>query len=485
MPQPPRLSTSNRRQSTGVTTTGGDGGDEAKAFRARPMPDYNATNHGTVAAVKPRGLTVPTSPRISKTNRRQPSVAAASGAADGAGNSDDAALPTFRARPMPNYNAASHSNVAPVKARELTIPTSPRISKTNRRQAGVGAGVDDENDASAANFQARPMPDYNSMNSAMKGRSSVKPRALTVPKPPALSVTNRNAPKPLSSEEAQVAELQHQFRARPAPSGRLGGGHAGIGMVHRRPITEPEPFSFPGETYHEQAQGRIEDLRRRKEEEETQSRQFVAAPMPNLETGPAFVTKHSDKALTEFKEFDMRESDLFHAKKREWAERKATQDFHEAQEQREFHARPLPESTFVPAMVPKPSDREPVVPDDVEAYDPPRAAERRAYDELNKQRIEKEAAIREALVREREEQAEEEYRELMRTPITHGGLRFTARGMPTTTHGSPDFVPHPSDAPLTEPYTPEVLKRPTTRSMSRAGAGGGLGGGAMRVATVI
>ena len=132
-------------------------------------------------------------------------------------------------------------------------------------------------------------------------------------------------------------------------------------------------------------------------------------------------------------------------------------------------------------MVPKPSDREPVVPDNVEAFNPPRAAERRAYDEANKQRIEKENSMRDALVKQREQEAEEEYRHLMRTPIANGGLRFTARDLPNTTCGSPDFVPVPSDAPLTEPYTPLVLKRPVGRSSMRRAC---LGGGALRVSAV-
>ena len=109
------------------------------------------------------------------------------------------------------------------------------------------------------------------------------------------------------------------------------------------------------------------------------------------------------------------------------------------------------------------------------------AAERRAYDEANKQRIEKENSMRDALVKQREQEAEEEYRHLMRTPIANGGLRFTARDLPNTTCGSPDFVPVPSDAPLTEPYTPLVLKRPVGRSSMRRAC---LGGGALRVSAV-
>lgn len=54
--------------------------------------------------------------------------------------------------------------------------------------------------------------------------------------------------------------------------------------------------------------------------------------------------------------------------------------------------------------------------------------------------------------------------------------RFVARPVPKTVHEGPDMVAEPSQAELTVPVTPAVLKRPSRSSLL------GLGGGAQRVA---
>ena len=82
---------------------------------------------------------------------------------------------------------------------------------------------------------------------------------------------------------------------------------------------------------------------------------------------------------------------------------------------------PLPQSTYEPDMIPQPSDRPPVAPDDVHAYNHPRywASSLRWGEQ---KRIEEENCIREAMVKEREKLAEDEYLKLMKTPIADGGL---------------------------------------------------------------
>ena len=446
IPKSPTLSTTNRRHTMTVLTESVD--DNMAAFRARPMPNFNVSRVSGVKPTKQRELTVPQSPRISKSNRSHSTT-----------NDDETEYSnmTFHARPMPDFNNPSGGSISSrIEKRELTVPQSPRISKTNRNKS---LSVNDENSINCSNFSARPMPDYTTLGQCNK--HVVKTRPLTVPRPPALSVSNRNVAIISSTEDKEAAETQNQFKARPAPSfGSIGGGHIGISMVHRRPLTEPKPFSFPGDTHHEKAQTRIEELRKKKEEDEQRPRDFTAMPMPYSQSA-TFIPRHSERKLTEFKEFDISDSDIFHAKKREWAARKASEDALSKSLQRDFRAMPLPQSTYEPDMIPQPSDRPPVVPDDVHAYNPPRAIERRAYDEANKKRIEEENRIREAVVKEREKLAEDEYLKLMKTPIADGGLRFIARDAPATTFGSPDFIPLPSDAPLTEPCTPIVLKRPT------------------------
>jgi len=320
-----------------------------------------------------------------------------------------------------------------------------------------------EEEEPAPQFKAQPMPDYAAL--AGRGIGHVKSKPPTVPMSPNISVSNRSSSAAWQEEE----EPAPQFKARPLPSGAATGLGSG---AQRRQLTVPEPFALPGEALSLARKASADAQRAREallEAEEKAKRGFRAQRVPNWDA-TKFVPKHSSKKLTEFDEFEL---------SGEGAQHRVAPDSEENSRAEAFHAKPLPNTTYAPGFVPKPAARPPLQPceNTPGRAGEARAAERKAWEAANRERLAAEAKAREELVAAREADFEAQLQHKLQTPLKDGGLKFVARPVPDTAEG-PDFVPRPSSAPLTEPKSPNVLKR-TTRSSTQGL--GGLGGGAQRI----
>lgn len=131
------------------------------------------------------------------------------------------------------------------------------------------------------------------------------------------------------------------------------------------------------------------------------------------------------------------------------------------EEKFEFHAKPLPSTTYAPSTIAKP-EREPLVPQDVNLSTEQRLAKRREYDAKIAAKFE--AEKREKEEKERAAQAAEaaELAKLRKLPISAGGMQFTATPILAS---DPYPVAAVTTKPLTEPHSPPLRTKQRTRIM--------------------
>jgi len=87
-------------------------------------------------------------------------------------------------------------------------------------------------------------------------------------------------PDPMEARERAAAQAaaalaaQRKFTAKPVPRQMYG---AGIPVVHKKPVTQPEPFDLPGDALHEAAQRELAEKQVQAELEREQATLFKAA----------------------------------------------------------------------------------------------------------------------------------------------------------------------------------------------------------------
>jgi len=454
VPRSPTMGSKSRRATISVAPAADENASElANSFHAQPIPDYGALSGiGINANVARREPTRPVSPNISHSTKRTPPPAPVEER-------------DFHAQPMPDYAALGTQGInTNVKPRPLTAPKPFNISAPVKRAPAPQAEEEHE-------FHAQPMPDYGAL-SGIGINANVARREPTRPVSPNISESNRVARK------AGAAEDEHQFKARPVPSGATRSG-AGLSMPPPRPLTVPEPFALPGDAHSVRRKAQAEAERAREVEAAAAAREsFRAARAPDWST-TCFIPQHSTKELTEFDDFTLPGQGQHDAAMAAHAVRLEEEKRQLADAASSFHALPLPPTTFAPGFVAQRSERPPlaVVATNIGAAGEKRAADRKAYNAAQMARVEAEAAARVALVAKREAEADAEYKARMEVPVAAGGLKFLARPVHASVTAGPDFVPEPSAAPLTAPVTPGVLKHATHTARTASN----MVGGALRV----
>ena len=315
VPKSPRMGTKGRSKS--LSANENDAG-AANTFKAQPIPDYQSlSKQGINTHVKPRGVTVPEQPNLSvgkkytpaeeaemPTFKAQPIPDYQTLSAQGINThvkprgvtvpeqpnlsvgkkytppAEEAEMPTFKAQPIPDYQTLSAQGInTHVKPRGVTVPEQPNLS--------VGKKYTPAEEAEMPTFKAQPIPDYQTL-STQGINTHVKPRGVTVPESPKISASNRSSGV---YEDKNKVELQHQFKARPWDGGSSGAGSAGLGMVTPRPLTVPEPFHLAAST---DKKSMWASQQAKAEAEAEAARQFTAQPMPNF-NAHAFTPAHSSK----------------------------------------------------------------------------------------------------------------------------------------------------------------------------------------------
>jgi hypothetical protein len=241
-------------------------------FEARPIPDYaELSSVGINTKVKHRVATIPISPDISKPQpREQPE------------SEEDEYIPQFEARPIPDYAELSSVGInTKVKPRDVTIPTSPDISKPQPRES--------MSTEEPVQFKARPMPD---LNHSISNSTHISVKPVTIPEPFNLKgdeISHQKlANKERQLEQESISEIEKRnFVAKPVPdwnAKRFTPRHSS------KPLTEFEEFEISSS----HRTRRQEDIDEENELLE-KANQFIARKLPESTFKPSFVPTPSSR----------------------------------------------------------------------------------------------------------------------------------------------------------------------------------------------
>lgn len=273
--------------------------------------------------------------------------------------------------------------------------------------------------------------------------------SLTNPHSPNLATKARAKawPAPQPKPETPIKP----FKARPIMEvSSKGIAGAGAGAAEPRPLTEPQPFKLAGASRHEQAVQRQKQLQKQAEQEAERQRQFKARPIPAAveDKAAAFNPAPSAARLTEPKPFNLASNDKHTIAQQEFRRQQEAEEA-KAARQRQFRARPLPQTTFEHGFVPAKSSK-PLTEVVVGELSTDRRAEERAeFEYALKQRQEAASKAREEAKKENKARTQAEIAELRRQMV------FKAKAAP---HRRP-MQAKPSAKPLTVPHTPRFHGR--------------------------
>jgi len=240
VPKSPRMGTKGRSKS--LSANENDAG-AANTFKAQPIPDYQSlSKQGINTHVKPRGVTVPEQPNLSVGKKYTPA--------------EEAEMPTFKAQPIPDYQTLSAQGInTHVKPRGVTVPEQPNLSVGKKYTPPA-------EEAEMPTFKAQPIPDYQTL-SAQGINTHVKPRGVTVPEQPNLSVGKKYT----LAEEAEMPT----FKAQPIPDYQTLSAQGINTHVKPRGVTVPEQLNLSvGKKY--------------TPAEEAEMPTFKAQPIPDYQT---------------------------------------------------------------------------------------------------------------------------------------------------------------------------------------------------------
>eukprot|EP00762_Andalucia_godoyi_P007307 ANDGO_01518.mRNA.1 Targeting protein for Xklp2 homolog len=361
-------------------------------------------------------------------------------------------MPKFKAIPLNEkvLQSAGDLGVPRVEKRPVTIPLSPKLA-TELRSARIleREAVDFPKEEKFV-FKAQPVSETMltgaSVAAAAAASKSVMPeeKKLTIPKSPELATKSRFENK---AKHVTEPEPEFKFRARPVPV------FEPFEVVPSNPqLTEPKPFEFKTDERAAAHRKELEEQLKKQQEEEERARHFKARPVPDFQADDEQGENWKPKAveqrqLTEPKPFrllsDQRHAEAMHV----WHDR-VIQETVQEQEAREFHARPIPEThekPFVPNIESKPVTQV----EDIPLATERRALQRKQFDEQVNQTLKQQEDTKKKAELEKMQREQEEVERLRKE------AEFHAKPIK---HFKPTVVKK-SDKALTEPNTPQVMKR--------------------------
>ncbi|KNE59634.1 hypothetical protein AMAG_03889 [Allomyces macrogynus ATCC 38327] len=340
-----------------------------------------------------------------------------------------------------------------------TVPQSPRLLTkliSQQRAHGPKPMTTEERELAELQqvkpFKAQPLND----------KILKADRPLGVPPPKLLPTTQPHSPaitKP-KPKPAPPSPPRPVIKAHPVPDFI----HKPAPLPTRAPKrkTQPEPFTLPGESITERKQRDFADRVRREQEAAERLRLFQAQPLP-YDDEPAPLPPKVERAPTEPKPFHLVTEDRALLKPPPPPSDPVPDP---------FTAQPIPEAVYDPFVV-RPSTKPLTDPETPVLYTEDRAEDRRAFDlDMEARRVREEE--------ERKRMAEEEERRV-EAQIKRLRKQLVHKAKPVMV-GKPIVIKH-STKPVTKPYSPMIGEK-RKRAMLAA-ANGGEGGGGSAAASLV
>lgn len=441
-PVPFKLSTDARAK------VRGDGHDVAKAVKVQTAGEMmqrfqsDPRSHEVPAAhVK---VTIPVAPTFHRTmssGREKPLSRDEIEALE----MEEAKKHSFKAKPVNHkiFDSMGEYGVPKVSTKQCTQPEA--FNLLSNRRASYRASHSQESaslsasggmDSSSSSFKARPMPSFSSDPRATIRRGESK---VTEAHSPKLHGGARASSAPARRQRPSHAEAEQRRKAEAEKWKEL--------CRSKLSLTEPEGFQLMTSERGYASEGAMKARMQKQLEDEKKMTEVHARPFPEKIFKEAFVPEIVDKPLTEVEEFHLATNDR-HIKALE----RMKEVMKENQVQpAQFHAKPVPKSTYQPTMKIEPSDRVPLMPKSINLHSDQRAIQRKEFDSS----IAKAAA---ELIRQKEEDEARKVADenkaiklLRKKSIEEGGMQFVAAPIMSE---DPFPCRHVEPPQLTEPHAP-------------------------------
>ena len=364
----------------------------------------------------------------------------------------------FKAKPAPSFEKSVVAGTETENKEEAPKPViefKPFHFKIEERleQRKNDHKADDINNNNYV-FKALPMPDFSKANSNSTHidiDNQNKPK-VTIPVSPKLSGRERSSSAPPVRQKPHhtVLEKQRQDAKTFVPK-----------QVHLH-ITEPKEFHFQSDERGNIYKAMLQEKLKREEDSLKLQRQYHAQPVPTTIFRKPLQVKTSHKDLTEFQEFNLK-SVARHEQIEENKKLQLQQEQEQIYLQTEFHALPVPKTTYEPKEIKIQSEKELVIPMEIKFESDKRIEMRKSYDQKMKEKF-AEMELQKKLQDEIKEQDENKIiQELRMKPINEGGMKFIAQPVLREDLFPSKQVPV---IPLTEPKSPVFRTAQRSRTNS-------------------
>jgi hypothetical protein len=376
---------------------------------------------------------------------------------------EEAKKHTFKAKPVNHkiFDSMGEYGVPKVAIKQNTQPeefnllsnrrASYRASHSQEGSLSASGGLRSGDDTASSSFKARPMPSFTSDPRASIRRGDSK---VTEAHSPKLSGGARASSAPARRQRLSHAEAEQKRKVEAQKWKEL--------AKRQLSLTEPEGFQLQTTQRGYASEGAMKARLQKQMEDEKKMSEVHARPFPEKIFKQAFVPEIAEKPLTEVEEFHLATTERHMKALEKMQEAMKENQVHVSQ----FHAKPVPQSTYKPTMKVEPSNRVPLQPQSVNLHSNQRAAQRKEFDSS----IAKAAA---ELARQKEEddirKAAEEKKAiklLRKRSIDEGGMQFKAAPVMST---DPYPCRHVEPPQLTEPHAPHF------RTAERANRGASVG----------
>jgi hypothetical protein len=302
-------------------------------------------------------------------------------------------------------------------------------------------------DSDSVSFKALQMPDFSKPDAP--SRKNYQPPKLTEAHSPQLSGGKRSSSAPARRQRPSHEESE-KVRRDASNAWKLKN-------KQKSELTNPTDFNFKTTDRGNASKQAFQDKINRQILEEKAASEVHATPFNEKIFKKSFAVSTSQKELTEFSEFKL----LSEERHKEAAIKSMEAAQMELVKNKvEFHARPVPSSTYELKFQTKPSDKEPVTPMNTSFSTDQRSLQRRAFDASVTKSKEEEKNLQEKQKAAQEDKENGLLKNLRRTPASKGGMAFKATKVLTK-----DTYPskHVMSTPLTEPKSPNLRTALRTR----------------------
>lgn len=395
-------------------------------------------------------------------------------------------------------------DVPKINSHAVTRPISPKLRTSSRSDAAYGrpkppSRVEQEEAeflaAQAHAFKAKPVDKRIFQSMGDLGVPKVQPKEVTQPEEFHLASSQRAAYRSSLSQSQQVKEefhfkarkmpsfeedpranIHHEVKVTEAHSPKLHGSTRASSAPARRQrlphqivekmkkdaiekakkeskqplkLTEPEGFELLTSKRGLAAKAALEARINREKEQEKAQNEIHARPFPEKIFKETFYPAPSTKPLTEIEEFHLATEERILKSSLHRTEDSQSKENTE----NNFHARPVPKSTYQPTFSVEPSHREPLIPKDVNLQSSLRAIQRKSFDDTVHQHQEEIAKQKELNELKREQELQKELKRLRSKSIEEGGYAFKASPV---LQEDPFPTKHVEPHKLTEPVSPKL-----------------------------